>query len=762
MINYVNNAFDNTLKPCTAKVLDRIISAPETTALVMAYRVGNQEAKRKLPALTFAGVLDTETYVQYREQCAARKEPAKGNRNTRFMQPTGLMMLDFDHVENPHELYRRVLDTLYNWHMPPQEHLALAHITPSGKGLRLVLRSMPGQTIEQQQGTWSRALDIVADEACKDISRLSFCPMQSDILYRNDTLLFAPLPETQTTTQTETQTETQTTTSNPMSDNTQHPMTPTLQHDTEQRTNAPTFPKEYHGTPYATIVGRLEEVLGGAPQMGNRHTTLMAMAAQMRYICENNPAWLRTLLPTYDLPETEVQRILSDACQYKILPQMPMKLKTALGTPDKALAHTPTHAPRMPKALPPSMQLLLSNTPNITRQAVAMAVFPSLGTHLQQVTYQYADNRRHEPAFMNMLVAKQSSGKSSVDLPIDHIMADISKQDNIQRLREKQWREDCAMLGSNKDKPRQPRGPIQWISTDTTPAAFVNRLANAEGKCLYSRMNEVEQLTKLNQGGPHATMELLRLNFDRSPYGQERVGVQSVNEQVTLRMNCNISTTPARAREFFARQLTDGTLSRLSLCTIEQDEDDYGSEIPQFGSYDQDFDNALAPYIAHLCQAHGNILCTQAIEWARETQRQHASIACEWASHAYAALVPRAVQMGFYRAITLYIMQGMQWTQEIEDFASWSVEYDLWCKWKFYGDLLTAANEREERATQNHPATLLSTLPRYFTKEDVRKVRSGSEKSLDSLLRTWKCRMRIRYDEEMNMYENLTATPPAA
>lgn len=755
MINYVNNAFDNTLKPCSPKTLDQLISAPETTALVMAYRAGNQESKRKLPAITFAGVLDAEAYEQYRQQCSAQGVPARGNRNTRFMQPTGLMMLDFDHVDNPRELYRRVLDTLYNWHMPPQGHLAMAHITPSGKGLRLVLKAMPGQTIEQQQQMWTKALGTAADEACKDISRLSFCPMKSDILYRNDTLLFAPLPEAHTQAQNSTQNTQPTTTT------ASETMTTTQQHDNEHGTPAPTYPQEYQGTPYTAIAARLEQVLGGAPQMGNRHTTLMAMAAQMRYICENNPSWLRMVLPTYDLPEAEVQGILNSACQYKIMPQMPLKLKTALGTPDKAPLHAQAHAPRMPQELPDSMQLLLSNTPHITREAVAMAVFPSLGAHLHQVTFHYADNRRHEPAFMNMLVAKQSSGKSSVDLPIDHIMADISKQDNIQRLREKQWREDCAMLGSNKDRPRQPRGPIQWISTDTTPAAFVNRLANAEGKCLYSRMNEVEQLTKLNQGGPHATMELLRLNFDRSPYGQERVGVQSVNEQVTLRMNCNISTTPARAREFFARQLTDGTLSRLSLCTIEQDEDDYGSEIPQFGSYDEHFDNALAPYIEHLCQAHGNILCHQALEWARETQRKHAATACEWASHAYAVLVPRAVQMGFYRAMTLYIMQDMQWTQEIEDFASWSVEYDLWCKWRFYGDLLTAANEREERATQNHPAELLTTLPRYFTKEDVRKVRTGSDKSLDSLLRTWKCRKRIRYDEEMNMYENLALTPVA-
>ena len=177
MINYVNNSFDKVLKPCDAQQFMELTQSELTEKLVLGHRAGEKNSKAKLPALTYMGVLDLPRYQEYLNECERQgARAALGSRRAEFMRPTGLLMLDFDHVGEPKALYEQLaakMDT---------SRLALAHITPSGDGLRLVLKRTKGMSIEQEQYEFCKAMEVKCDDVCKDISRLSFAPMQKEML----------------------------------------------------------------------------------------------------------------------------------------------------------------------------------------------------------------------------------------------------------------------------------------------------------------------------------------------------------------------------------------------------------------------------------------------------------------------------------------------------------------------------------------------------------------------------------------------------
>ena len=395
----------------------------------------------------------------------------------------------------------------------------------------------------------------------------------------------------------------------------------------------------------------------------------------------------------------------------------------------------------MPEVLPEPVALLVSCTPDRMKAAVAMAIFPSLGAHLRDVRFAYWDGRCYEPTFMHVLVAELSSGKSAVNTPIEYIMADIIARDDVAREKERLWKQRCASLSSTQDKPERPKGmTVQRLSPDMTNAAFVQRLADAEGRFLYTQMDEIELLDALKTGGrSNMVSAVLRLAFDCGEYGQERVAANAVNAYVRVRWNWNASSTVQRVRKYFAKSIADGTLSRLSFSTIIKEKGDYGRTRPKYLSYSEHFADELRPYIDRLNTCAGTIHCPEAQAWAETLCDELSDFAEEIEDEAYAILSFRAVLMGFFRALLLYVMNGMQWTSQIAEFAAWSVKYDLWCKMRFFSDMLHSDIEGERTALQRGPVGLLSMLPNEFTREDVKALRiaQGMKPDPKNVLNQW-------------------------
>ena len=402
--------------------------------------------------------------------------------------------------------------------------------------------------------------------------------------------------------------------------------------------------------------------------------------------------------------------------------------------------------PPMPKKLPKLVELLISNTPEDYKAAVANAIFPPLATHLWKTRFNYIDNVEHEATLMCCLLAGTGAGKNCVQMPINLIMEDIRKRDKDNLKREKEWKEETTRKGANKDKRKRPENLIiQEIDPDMTNPAFVMRTAEAQEHFLYASLNEVNQFDALKgQGGQQFV--IMCLAFDPGNiYGQTRVGISSVTERVTIRFNWNASTTVIKGQRYFAKVLTDGPLSRINFCTIPERE--IGAEMPVYGIYDDDFRAQLKPYIDNLCMASGLIDCPEAFELAKQLKDENADFARMSQDRVYENLSFRANVIGYLKACVLYVANGCKWEPEIADFIRWSERYDLYCKMRFFGEAIAKADYDGEKSSKRGPSNLLQLLPDTFNFTQVEALRlqyKKSKKGTKQMLSNWLFRKYIR------------------
>ena len=378
--------------------------------------------------------------------------------------------------------------------------------------------------------------------------------------------------------------------------------------------------------------------------------------------------------------------------------------------------------PPMPKKLPKLVELLISKTPEIYQPAVACAIFPPLATHLWRTRFRYIDNVEHEATLMTCLLAGTGAGKSCVQKPIDFIMEDIRKRDAENLKREKEWKEEMMRKGANKDKRKRPENLIiQEIDADMTNPAFVMRTAEAKEHFLYTSLNEIDQFDAL-RGIGNQQFRIMCLAFDPSnKFGQSRVGIQSVTERVCVRFNWNASTTIDKGQRYFAKVLTDGPLSRINFCTIPERE--IGEDIPVYGTYDDEFRNSLKPYIDNLCMASGLVECQEAYDLAVVLKNENAEFARTSQNRIFENFSFRANVIAYLKACVLYVANGYRWEPEMDDFIRWSERYDLYCKMRFFGDMIARENNAGEKSSKRGPENLLQLLPDIFTMPQLDAIR---------------------------------------
>ena len=378
--------------------------------------------------------------------------------------------------------------------------------------------------------------------------------------------------------------------------------------------------------------------------------------------------------------------------------------------------------PTMPKKLPKLVELLISKTPEIYQPAVACAIFPPLATHLWRTKFRYIDNVEHEATLMTCLLAGTGAGKSCVQKPIDFIMEDIRKRDAENLKREKEWKEEMMRKGANKDKRKRPENLIiQEIDADMTNPAFVMRTAEAKEHFLYTSLNEIDQFDAL-RGIGNQQFRIMCLAFDPSnKFGQSRVGIQSVTERVCVRFNWNASTTIDKGQRYFSKVLTDGPLSRINFCTIPERE--IGEDIPIYGTYDDEFRNSLKPYIENLCMASGLVECQEAYELAVVLKNENAEFARTSQNRIFENFSFRANVIAYLKACVLYVANGYRWEPEMDDFIRWSERYDLYCKMRFFGDMIARENSAGEKSSKRGPENLLQLLPDIFTMPQLDAIR---------------------------------------
>ena len=679
---------------------------------------GHEKLKRILPVWT-------PSCAEFKDNHRAVKDAVKSlNR----------LMLDFDEKGHSQEILQKslLLQSEGKWEILLVEESVR-------KGTHVLISLPEGMTPHEAQQRFSEEVGFRADPALKDVARCIYMVPEEFTLYV-DEKLFAP-------------------TVVPQSNTESRGVLLSSPADGVSAQDSPpfTYPQTYEDIPYKTVIEVLEEQMGGLPDVGSRNNFIFSMACHLRYICDDNPLWIAQVLPTYGEEQVKFLATVKSACQRiqtKVMPRIVQRTLAICKRKYETDGQSLEVAPEMPKNLPPLIRLLVSRTPEIYQPAVAHAVFPSLGAHLYDTRFRYIDNCYHEATLACLLMALTGSGKSCVNTPIDYIMADIRERDEVCMEKERKWKRDTQSKGANKDKRQRPEGIIiQCIDADITSAAFVQRMADAEGRFLYARMNEIEQLNNLSsRGNSHNVFDLLCLAFDYGNlYGQTRIGAASVSEKVTVRFNYNVSTTVRKGQYYFRNVLTDGPISRINFCTIP--ERPIGSEMPVYGSYDDTFADELKPYIDRLNAARGLVECAEVNALSRKLVEECAEFARLSQSRVYENLSFRANVIAFLKAMVLYVAHGEVWTHEMEDFVRWSLQYDLWCKMRFFGEAIQAQEEGSMKLPTKGPQNLLDQLPEIFTREEASQMRQRMgirNGSVRQMLGNWVHRGYIEmYGEEL-------------
>ena len=527
---------------------------------------------------------------------------------------------------------------------------------------------------------------------------------------------------------------------------------------TGKTANTVQYEQTYDGVPYEEIVKSLVDLMGGAPAHGNRNNFIYREACLLRYICNSEAAWIKQVIEIFGEDEAKAFASVESACKVAQSSEMPQLVKQAVELARKNyLAKQATEKagiyadvpPQMPARLPKLIKLLTSKVPDDFKAPVAMAVFPPLAAHLKGVNFRYIDNQVHEAAMMNLLVAPMSSGKSAVNGPIDCIIEDLVQMDKVNRQKEQEWKDEVNTMGDNKKKPVRPEDIcIRIVSPDLTRAAYIQRLDDAQkagDAYLYCKMDEVDMLKKFNDPS-----QLIRLCWDNSEDGQERVGTKSVTARVKTRFNWNASTTIAVSQKFFSvREVADGAVSRLSLATIFRSEFD---PCPVVGNYDAQFKSQLAPYIHQLNATSGFKECRKARQLIERLGSELMELAQLAYNKPYAEFAKRGLANGFRRAMVLYLANGEKWEKAIEDFIVWSVKYDLWCKMRFFGNQMQEAIDADNRSIYHASgvSNLLLFVHDTFDKAEIQEVCMvhGTKTKLAVLLCTWKKRGFIVKNED--------------
>ena len=690
--------------------------------------------------------------------------------------PSGLSMYDLDHIPDPEGRWREI--------EPRKEELGIvmAHITPSTEGLRLIFIIPEGKGLAEAQRWMAEQLgDTKYDECVKDYARCSFIVPREYVLYMSDKIWTDPSPALPSMGGV-------VTTDNGVDSHTPSPLrgtTPTLGVEsvtTGTGTHHTDCPPETGATseaegvdktpltiqealPYPDLIEVLEDQLGGIPTHGSRNNFIFTMACHLRYVCNDEPEWIAQVLPTYGENREKWMATIRSACNRNQTPRMSRLMQRAIEICRDRRGELenqdedPDMPPQMPKLLPPLIRLLISKTPDIYKPAVAHAVFPALATHLWQTRFRYIDNVEHEATLMNVLMAGTGAGKNCITEPINRILKDIRQRDMENLRREREWKKEVQSKGANKDKRQRPEGlVIQEIDPDMTNAAFVQRLADAEDRFLYARMNEIDQFDALKGSGKSkAQFQIMCLAFDPgNTYGQTRIGTGSVSERVSIRFNWNASTTVSKGRRYFSQVLTDGPISRINFCTIPERE--IGADMPVYGTYDEAFDEELRPYIENLNKARGLIDCPKARTLAKRLIEECADFSRLSQSRVYENLSFRANVIAYLKAMVLFVASGGKWDKTVENFIRWSLQYDLWCKMHFFGnDIELAESAHYANVSKRGPRNLLDLLPDVFTREEAQLLRQklGMNKGgLSLMISTWKQRGYIQLlDEAMPQAE---------
>ena len=643
--------------------------------------------------------------------------------------PSGLAMLDVDHVENPKDFLSqrsKVKSQRSESEMGElfkENGIVLVAITASGKGLRIIGARAQGETIEEAQMRMAQALGIEEyDAVTKDLARASYVVPREYILWMDQTELFAEREWKDEPSLTEAASE------------------ETGESETET----------YRGIPYADIVDELMVQMGiaGGAEQGERNTSLFALANYMRYICDFNAEVLLRVLPAFGVTEQERKQVIASAIGRPRKSQIPLILQAAISMCEKE-KEVASKEPLVPKAsdmklpqLPMLLKMLCRKLPLPYRPAMIIASLPVLGTLATRIRFEYLDRQEHSLSFFSCISAPAASGKSFIRKPIDLLLTPINEQDAIEREKEQAYKEKLRTSKNSKLQPEDPHACPRNNGVSISVAKLLQLLTYAEGKHLIGIGEEMDTLVKSERAGAWSQKsDIYRLAFDNAEYGQAYMSESSFNAHIKVYYNLLLTGTPNSMKRFF-KDIENGLATRVCFAQLP---DESFADIPEFTPYSEEEKTEIIRIARQLETEQGTIQCqevaTSIRRWLEEKRQQ----ALKADSQAMDRFRRRAAVIGFRAGMLAYLLENRKSTKLVASFAEWVAEYVFRNQMELWGNQMEQAMNCsfEAQNERGAAASLLSMLPKEFTVNDLVKLRahkgqSVSQSSINTLLSRWK------------------------
>ena len=706
-----------------------------------------------------------------------------GKRISADAVPSGLAMLDVDHVEKPREWWDSLSKRASTEHLKANGIYLIA-ITASGKGLRVIgarrnsAASTTGEmeTIEAAQMRMAEVLGIKEyDAVTKDLARASYVVPREYVLYEDREGLFNPnknlnkpladggaaapsrlplaLPPSSTL-----DASGQGALALPAATigediNTKNSAAYPGGNYTAERDNPAGLC--YRGIAYKEIVQQLMLSIGAADgaEQGERNTVYFSLACYMRYICDFDAALLLRVLPDFGLGESERRQAIASAIGRPRKSEMPMVLQSAIAvceremTNDKSqMIHSKATDLPLPE-LPRLLKLVCRRLPEDYRAAMIIASLPILGTLATRIRFEYLDKQEQSLSFFACITAPAASGKSFIRKPLDLLLTPINEQDAIEREKEQAYKEKLRASKNSKNQPEDPHACPRNNGVAISIAKLLQLLTYAEGKHLIGIGEEMDTLVKSERAGVWSQKsDIYRLAFDNAEYGQAYMSDASFNAHIKVYYNLLLTGTPNSMRRFF-KDLENGLATRVCFAQLP---DTSFTEIPVFAPYSESEKAEIVRWARQLDAEQGTIVCPQVgtviADWLEKKRQQ----AIDADSHAMDTLRRRAAVMGFRAGMLCYLLERHKYTKVVGEFAEWVAEYIFRNQMELWGEQMEQelTGALDAISDRGAASSLLSLLPNEFTTGDLIKLRARKNQSVKTaaismVLNRWKNNRRI-------------------
>jgi len=740
-------------QPLTPEIWDSLIDSPavaNTCAAIAAldpnaadYADRKQALKKRLPIII--------------PHASSFKN---GKRISADAIPSGLAMLDVDHVDNPRDWFDSIDKQLLS-----DNKIYLVAITASGKGLRLIgerletssvgsdgIRQL--ESIEAAQLRIATALGIKEyDAVTKDLARASYVVPRSYILWIYESGLFADrgcsvpagIPADGSPS----------ISSGLYPDRALPPHKEVSSIASELDSETGSAGLTYRGIEYSTIIQQLLISIGAADgaEVGERNTVYFSLACYMRYICDFNADLLLRILPDFGLSEPERRQAISSAIGRPRKSEMPIVLQSALAicereaanlkSPMSNLKSTDLALPELPRLL----RLICRRLPEDYRAAMIIASLPILGTLATRIRFEYLDRQEQSLSFFSCITAPAASGKSFIRKPLDLLLTPINEQDAIEREKEQAYKDKLRASKNSKNQPEDPHACPRNNGVAISIAKLLQLLTYAEGKHLIGIGEEMDTLVKSERAGVWSQKsDIYRLAFDNAEYGQAYMSDSSFNAHIHVYYNLLLTGTPNSMKRFF-KDLENGLATRVCFAQLP---DTSFTEIPVFAPYTEGEKAEIIRWARQLDAEQGTLACPQLnaviASWL-ETKRQQAIDAD---SHAMDTLRRRAGVIGFRAGMLCYLLENRKFTKTVGQFAEWVAEYVFRNQMELWGEQMEQelTGALDAMTEKGAASSLLSLLPDEFTTGDLIKLRARKNQSVKTaaismVLNRWKNTNRI-------------------